>query len=138
MPLHPMLVHYPIAFTMLATIFQLLAVIFRRQSLMLPAVVALGLGALMAVSAAFTGTAQEEAIRRLPGIGAHLDRHASLGTLSAWLLSVGSLAVLYLYLKQRLHPGLFLASLLLATALLLVTGHFGAELVYRHGAGVAR
>ena len=138
MPLHPMLVHYPIAFTMLAAIFQLIAVIFRQRSLMLPALLALGFGAAMAVSAAFTGTAQEEFIRSVPGIGAHLDRHASLGTLSAWLLSAGSLVALYLYLKQRLHPGLFLAGLVLGTALVLVTGHFGAELVYRFGAGVTR
>ena len=136
MPLHPTLVHYPIAFTCIAACFQLLAVVLGRRELTLSALIALGLGALMAIVAAITGAAQEQLLENLPGIRNALDRHADLGNAAAWLLGVASLSVLYLHLKGRLHPQLFLGMLLLATALVLVTGHFGGELVFLHGAGV--
>ena len=136
MLLHPVLVHFPIACAAVAGLFQLLAVIFRRPSLTLPAVLTLGLGAIMAIAAAVTGTAQEELAAQLPGIHESLERHETLGNITTWLMGIGSLVVIYLYLKGKLHPWGFLLALMALAVLVQVTGHYGGVLVYQFGAGV--
>lgn len=136
MPLHPLLVHFPIACATLAALFQLLAVIFRRPSLTLPAVLTLGLGAIMAIAAAVTGTAQEEVVGQLPGIHDSLELHETLGNITTWIMGLGSLVVIYLHLKGKLHPWGFLLALVAVATLVQVTGHYGGKLVYQFGAGV--
>ena len=136
MPLHPQLVHFPIACATLAALLQLSAVIFRRPSLTLPAVLTLGIGAIMAIAAAVTGTAQEEVVGRLPGIHDSLELHETLGNITTWLMGLGSLVFIYLHLRGKLHPWVFLLALIALATLVQVTGHYGGILVYQFGAGV--
>ncbi len=137
MPWHPALVHYPIALTILAAAFQLWALLGRRDSFFLPALVCLCAAGALGILAALTGTAQEQLVEQLPGIHAALERHEALGNLSAWTLGLGGLLSVYLHLKGRLRPRLFLLALVLAGILVLVTGHYGGRLVYTYGAGVS-
>ena len=137
MPWHPVLVHYPIALTIMAAVFQLFAVLGRRTGFFLPALVCLCAAGVAGITAAITGAAQEQLVKELPGIHAALERHETLGNLSAWTLGAGGLLSIYLYLKGQLRPRLFLLALVLAGTLVLVTGHYGGRLVYSHGAGVS-
>ncbi|MEE9464017.1 MAG: DUF2231 domain-containing protein [Candidatus Neomarinimicrobiota bacterium] len=137
MPLHPGLVHYPIALTVLAAAFQLLALVTRRDSHTLAALLCLCGAGIGGILAALTGTGQEQLVAELPGIQTALEQHEMLGNLAAWLLAGGSLAAVYLFLKGRLRPWPFLVALVLASGLLVLTGHFGGRLVFEHGAGVA-
>ena len=57
MPLHPIIVHFPIALVMMAVVFQLLVVFLKRRYLVNSAWITLGLAALTAIAAALTGTA---------------------------------------------------------------------------------
>lgn len=136
MPLHPQLVHFPIACATLAALLQLSAVIFRRPSLTLPAVLTLGIGAIMAIAAAVTGTAQEEVVGQLPGIHDSLELHETLGNITTWVMGLGSLVIIYLHLKGKLPPWGFLVVLIALAILVQVTGHHGGKLVYQFGAGV--
>jgi uncharacterized membrane protein len=134
-PWHPALVHFPIALAGVAVLFELLAIGFHRDEYERSALIALGAAALMAIVAAVSGTAQEEAASHLPGIAATLEMHENLGTLSAALLGVCALGGLYLHLKGWLPQKLYLAVLLALSILLLATGHWGGRLVYYYGAG---
>lgn len=143
MPLHPQLVHFPIACATLAALLQLSAVIFRRPSLTLSAVLTLGIGAIMAgigaimaIAAAVTGTAQEEVVGQLPGIHDSLELHETLGNITTWVMGLGSLVIIYLHLKGKLPPWGFLVVLIALAILVQVTGHHGGKLVYQFGAGV--
>ena len=124
--------HFPIAFTVLAALLQLLAVLPGHRNLTSPALIVLGLATVGALAAAFSGTAQAVVVDNLPDIRDPLELHENLGNITAWLLSAGSLVAFYLHLKGRLHPWAFLAALVLAA------GYSGGELVYRFGAGVER
>ncbi len=134
-PLHPALVHYPIAFAMAAALFQLLAVLRHKPQFTVSALIALGVAGLAAIAAAVTGTAQEELVGGISQISDTLSLHENLGTLSAALLNAVALGALYLYLKERLPDLLFLLVLMGLSALLIVTGHWGGVLVYQFGAG---
>ncbi|MCH8328406.1 MAG: DUF2231 domain-containing protein [Candidatus Marinimicrobia bacterium] len=134
-PWHPSIVHFPIALAAMAALFQLLAVITRKSHFTVSALVALAVGAGMAFVAAITGTAQEEAAKRVPGIEAALERHELFGTLGAAIMLALSFAAFYLHMKKILPPRLFLAALVALAVLLLATGFLGGELVYIHGAG---
>lgn len=136
MPLHPVLVHFPIACATVAAVLQLSAVIFRRPSLTLPAVLTLGIGTIMAIAAAVTGTAQKEVVGQLPGIHDSLELHETLGNITTWVMGLGSLVIIYLHLKGKLHPWGFLLALIALATLVQVTGHYGGRLVYQFGAGV--
>lgn len=132
---HPALIHYPIALVAVAALFQLLALIWPERRFTVSALIALGAGGLVAVAAAVTGTAQEEAVRELSGIAETLERHEDLGTLSAVLMNSLALGGLYLYLKEKLPAPLFLVLLVLLSGLLVLTGHWGGLLVFQYGAG---
>ena len=132
---HPALIHYPIALVAVAALFQLLALIWPERRFTVSALIALGAGGLVAVAAAVTGTAQEEAVRELSGIAETLERHEDLGTLSAVLMNALALGGLYLYLKEKLPAPLFLVLLVLLSGLLILTGHWGGLLVFQDGAG---
>ena len=134
-PWHPSLVHFPIALAVAAAMFQLLALVAGKSQFSVSAIIALAMGSVMAVAAAITGTAQEEAAKLLPGIGATLERHELLGTLGASAMLALTVSAFYLYMKNRLPPRLFLAALTALAILLLATGHWGGQLVYIYGAG---
>jgi uncharacterized membrane protein len=138
MPLHPAIVHFPIALVSLAAVMQFLVVVLKRANLTDSVLITLGLGILSALAAALTGTAQEKVASDQPGIGNALDLHGVLGNISTWLLLAAGFVVLFLHLKGRLYPWPFLILLILLSALLIITGYFGAELVYHYGAGVDR
>ena len=133
---HPALIHYPIALVAVAALFQLLALIWPERRFTVSALIALGAGGLVAVAAAVTGTAQEEAVRELSGIAETLERHEDLGTLSAVLMNALALGGLYLYLKEKLPAPLFLVLLVRLSGLLILTGHWGGLLVFQYGAGL--
>jgi len=134
-PWHPSIVHFPIALAVTAAIFQLLALGAGKSQFTVSAITVLVMGAVMAVAAAITGTAQAETAKLLPGIEAAIERHELLGTLgTAAMLALG-VSAFYLHMKNRLPPRLFLAALTALAVLMLVTGHWGGQLVYIYGAG---
>lgn len=137
-PLHPALVHFPIALTFVALLFEALSRTRRWRSLEDAAVFLVVLAALGSVVAFVTGKlAHEEAV--VPPAGRHLlEQHESLGVwvMVGLLLLAGARLVLAWADRQHGWPAwLYLGALALAAALVAYQAHLGGRLVFDHGVG---
>jgi uncharacterized membrane protein len=143
-PLHPALVHAPLALAVLAPLLILLAILSIRRGL-LPArswaavvlVQALLLGSTWL--ALETGERDEEAVERFVA-ERHIEAHEGAAERMLWL-SVAALGISMVGLSGgRSGSVARLVSLAAGLAVLasgLQVGHSGGELVYRHGAANA-
>lgn len=143
---HPMLVHFPIAFYLLGVGLELLVLIragdlAARQCL---ANTALGMIVLAAVSSIAVAVFGDIALDHAADLGfpnEPLDRHEGLGFATMWFLIV--YAALYLFAWRRgftltaARGWVWFVIGLAGVALLLVTAYFGGDLVYRIGVNVA-
>jgi uncharacterized membrane protein len=142
-PLHPAIVHFPIALLLVGALTAVVAVVVHRWHLPLFAAILLSLGALGAVAATVTGEEEEEKVERaIPSAEPLLEEHAEWGEsarnagLLAAVIAIGAAT-----LASRPVIGRFLSVLTALSAIgaayaVAQAGHFGGELVYRHGAGV--
>jgi uncharacterized membrane protein len=142
-PLHPAIVHFPIALLLLGAAVAVLAIFVRCWHLPLFAAVLLSLGALGAVVATVTGEEEEEKVEHaIPAAEPLLEEHADWGERARNAGIVAAVfAVIAAIAVGRPVGGRVLSVLTACTALVAgycvaQAGHFGGELVYRHGAGV--
>jgi uncharacterized membrane protein len=143
-PLHPALVHFPIAFLMAGAVAAVLSVFLRRWHLPLFAAVMLSLGAIGAVVAVATGEEEEEKVEHaIPSAELVLEEHAGWGEsarnagILAAVLALGAAAMAHMPFGSRLLSSLTACAALGSAYCVAQAGHYGGELVYRHGAGVA-
>jgi uncharacterized membrane protein len=143
-PLHPAVVHFPIALLLLGAAVAVLAVFVRRWHFPLFAAVLLSLGAIGAVAATVTGEEEEEKVEHaIPSAEPLLEEHAEWGERARNAGIVAALLAVLAAVAANKPVGGRLLSVLTACAALVAgycvaqAGHFGGELVYRHGAGVA-
>ena len=132
--LHPSVVHFPIALTVVGALFALLYAALRREWLRWFAPVLLSLALLGAVGAYFTGQAAEDRAEAVGVPEAALEEHESAGI---WSLGVIALACILSWATFVPRRGVWLTAViaLLAVAMVIRTGHLGGTLVYVHGAG---
>lgn len=137
LPLHPMLVHFPIALLFASVLFDMTSTVLTRESLREGAFWLLGLGFLGGIAAAIAGGQAEGAAEKAGVAEALIETHETMA-----YITLGMMALLLLYrllLRNRFTTRAF-ATYLVAAALGLVavsaTGHTGGTLVYEHGAGV--
>jgi uncharacterized membrane protein len=143
-PLHPALVHFPIAFAALAPLLALAAILAIRSGF-LPArswAVLVLLHALLAASSAlavWSGEREEEAVERYVA-ERHIEPHEEWGERFLWA-SAGVLVISAVGLARgRMGSVGRLATLACGAGLLglaFEVGHTGGELVYQHGAASA-
>lgn len=143
-PLHPAIVHLPIALTVLAPLFALGALIaiargaavLRAWGLAAAMLAALALSAYVSLE---TGEQQEERVERVVperAFESHEDAAKGFFLLSLGVLGVAGVGLL----KGRLGTASRYAAAAGTLALLVAgfrVGHTGGELVYRHGAARA-
>lgn len=142
-PLHPALVHFPIALILLGALLALVAVLFRRGNLPWLAALLLVTGAAAAAVAARTGGQQAEMVGEISDRAeAMLDQHEEWGertrdiAIAAAVLALASASLLRF---AKVSRGLGIATALVAGAAAYAvaeTGHLGGQLVYKHGVGV--
>lgn len=147
LPLHPKLIHLPIALAILMPVFTVvLWVAIRRAWLPLRAWwLAVGAQVLLVASsfvAMSTGESAEERVERVVPEQA-IERHAEAAELFTWT-AVGVLAIGLLPLLLRRKPGavtIATAATVLGSVTVLFLGYqvgqAGGELVYRYGAAAA-
>lgn len=142
-PLHPALVHFPIVLILLGTLVALPAAFTPRWHLRWIAAALLALGALGAVAASATGEEDGEAVERQPNVEAVLDQHEEWAErtqgfgIAAGFCALAAAAATLRW--PRAAQGIGIASAvvaLFAAFCVFQTGHYGGQLVYRHGAGV--
>ncbi len=134
--IHPLVVHFPIAFLVGAALFYFLSWILRNQTLATTAFLLLILGTLAAGAAVGTGLYGEEGVMVSRSVREHLlETHEEimLGTLGlSVVLSVWALIARPFPIKKRL---LFLFALLVLLGVLTVGADYGARMVYDYNAG---
>ena len=142
-PLHPAIVHFPIVLILLGTALALVAVILRRWHLPWAAAVLLAAGALGAFAATRTGSQQAEMVGEISERAeAVLDQHEEWGEMTrnlAIAAAILALASASLIRFSRTARGLGIVTAMVAVAAAYAvaqTGHYGGQLVYKHGIGI--
>jgi uncharacterized membrane protein len=141
-PLHPALVHFPIVLILLGSVVAVAAAFIRRWHLPVIAAALFVLGALGTVIAVQTGEREGELVGETPAIEQILDQHekwaerTQLAAIIVALLAVAAAVTSRWPRAARTLGGVAAAGALAATWCVAETGHYGGQLVYRHGAGV--
>jgi uncharacterized membrane protein len=136
-PLHPTVVHFPIALLFTAVFFAVLEALLKRDVYNQILTWLLGLGVLSAVAAVVTGVWEEERVEAA-GVPEHaIEQHE---TLAFATLAVFAVLLAMQWFRGRRwmpsHPALFFIIAFAGLTLLGMTGYYGGDLVYRYGAGV--
>ena len=136
-PIHPMLVHFPIALLSATVFFDVLAQRWRREECRIASLYTLILGLAGALAAVASGAMVEEAVEHSGVPEQVLELHESLGFATFWIFAglLGLRAAIWLEWVQE-RPLVSLALGVIGVAVLLVASYFGGSLVYEYGAGV--
>ena len=137
-PLHPALVHLPIAFVLLSVVADVVARITRRESFRHVGLWSLLAGLVGGFITIATGYWDMNRASLTGETESYVDLHLKIG----WALVAG-LVVLAIWrwrIRQqarRVVTAPYVVAALMVLGLTLFQGWFGGELVYSHGAGVA-
>ena len=132
-PLHPMLVHFPIALFITAFGLEILSWIFKKDSLHQAAVIVYVLAAISTPVTAWTGL-QEQWEDHLHHPVVYLHRNLALLTAGTSLIS---LPILWLSKKsQKKFRAIFAICVFLTMTFVSLAGYNGGRLVYEYSIGV--
>lgn len=136
-PIHPLMVHFPIALLFTSVFFDLLGIMTENKSFRQTAFWLLILGLFGGIIAAGFGAWSEEAVEAAGVPEAAVDRHETFAVIT--LIVFGILLIFRWWIKDRWAVQarvIYLSVAMLGLLLLGTTGFYGGELVYRYGAGV--
>ncbi len=137
-PIHPMLVHFPIALLSVSVLCDFVAVRWRPQDSRSAGFYTLVLGLVGAMASVISGHMAEETVEHSGAPEQILEIHEKLGFAVFWLFAglLGLRVVERLgWIKER--PFMTLGFGLVGTVVLFVASYYGGSLVYDYGAGVA-
>lgn len=137
---HPLSVHFPIALLIIATIFKLISLRFKRETWILGGTVLLVLGTIGAWLAVYTGNLADGIVSRQICDPTILKDHENAAYVVAWLFSAATLIDILSrtkihFFKSYLLKIITVLVMLTGTGFLIYVGHLGATLVYQQGAG---
>ena len=138
---HPLSVHFPIVLLLLAFIFKLFALKYKRELWETGGTLMLVLGVLGIWIAIYTGDLADGIVSRQLCDPTILKDHENMAYLSAYIFS-GSLVVdlaAYFrisFFRKTLVNLILVLALAAGTGVLMYVGHLGATLVYQQAAGV--
>ncbi len=133
-PLHPKLVHFPIALFISALGFDILSLMTRKETFHKTAINLYILAALIVPIVVRTGIWEVERVRLDHPI---LDKHKQFASYVMWI-SLMSLPVLWFIKKEftKYFRIIFFVLLISVVFCVGMTGHEGGEMVYEYGVGV--
>ena len=132
-PLHPKMVHFPVALFITALILEVLSFINKKDVWHKSALILYVLAALMTPLVVRTGMWEVERIGLSHPI---LDSHRLFALWTMWV-SLMSLPLLYLLYKEKqkwLKP-IFVCLIIAVAVLVTLAGHYGGTMVYEYGVG---
>jgi len=134
--IHPLFVHFPIAFLVGAALFYLLAWILRKDSLAITAFWVLILGAVSAAATVATGLYAEEGVMIARSVRAHLLGHHEELMITTLCLSIG-LTIWALLARPFPRKGRLIFMLVFLGLLVVMSfgADYGARMVYDYNAG---
>ncbi len=134
MPLHPKLVHFPIALFVTALGFEIFALLFRKDRAHQTAIYVFVVAALASVGVVYSGLAEQTRLHLNHPI---LTQHR---VFALWTMGVSLAALPVLWIVKALVPKyfrfVFLIVLLAVVSLVSVAAHHGGRMVYEYGVGV--
>lgn len=132
--LHPAIVHFPIALTVVGALGALAYLFIPRDWLRWFAPILLSLAFLGAGAAYFSGKAAADRAEAIGVPEAAVDQHEETGL---WALGVVGLACFLSWATHARRRGQWVSALvaIVAAGLVLWNGHLGGKLVFVHGAG---
>lgn len=136
-PIHPMLVHFPIALLSASVFFDVLALRWRPEECRTAGLYTLVLGVAGGVVSVLSGAIEEEAVEHSGVPEWVLEVHESLGFATLWIfagLLALRLAVRFGWFRVAHH--ILLGVGMAGVVVLLVASYYGGSLVYEYGAGV--
>lgn len=138
---HPMIVHFPIALLIVALLFDLAALIFKKQDWLQKGAALLYItGALFVVVAFLSGRQAADSVNVPAIVNPTLGEHADWGLRTLWFFGIyGVVRLFFLWKNIGEKWVLSLVVFLVGAAgmfVLFETAEHGAELVFRHGIGV--
>lgn len=137
-PIHPMLVHFPIALLSAAVFFDMLGLRWREEECRTAGLYTLALGLAGAVVAVISGHMAEEAVEHSGVPESVLELHEGLGFATFWVF-LGLLGWRFAtwigFVRERRAVSVGLG--IVGVVVLLVASYYGGSLVYDYGAGVA-
>jgi len=146
-PLHPAVVHFPVALLLTAAFFDAACLVLRRYLWIdRTATALLTLGGIALGAAYLTGERAAEAAAPVTGIAQGiLADHEDLALLTLWATGVALALRLFVTWLGRddleVHLGIFRLAALVAVfgaaALMILTAYHGGQLVFDHGIGVS-
>jgi uncharacterized membrane protein len=139
-PLHPAIIHFPIALSLVALLLELLARHPRARKLEASAGLLMVLAALGAVAAVLSGQAAHDDAVVPAAVAPLIAQHEELGELAMWSLLVVAAARLVLVWRgwfKGLVPWVYLAVAAAAAGAVGYNGYLGGKMVFEHGLGTA-
>ncbi len=134
--IHPLVVHFPIAFLVGAALFYFLSWIFRNQTFATTAFLLLILGTLAAGAAAGTGLYAEEGVMVSRSVREHLlEFHENIMLATLGLSIVLSIWALFARPFPQKRRWIFLILFLVLLGIMTVGADYGARMVYDYNAG---
>lgn len=136
-PIHPMLVHFPIALLSVSVFLDVVAQRWRREECRIASLYTLILGLAGALAAVASGAMAEEVVEQSGVPELVLELHESLGFATFWIFAglLGLRVAMWLeWVRKRPLVSVMLG--LIGVAVLLVASYVGGSLVYEYGAGV--
>lgn len=132
--IHPSIVHFPIALTVIGALAILAYAILRRDWLRWFGPILLTIALAGAGAAYFSGESAEDRAEHLGVPEAAIEEHEEAGIWAIWLIALSTLLAWATHASRR---GVWVAAIvsLVAVATIAVASHRGGTLVYVHGAG---
>ena len=132
--IHPSVVHFPIALTIVGAFFSVLYVAARKPWLRWFAPLLLSIALAGAVAAYFTGQSAEDRAEKIGVPEKAIEEHEESGL---WALGAIAVTCLLGWATHARGKGTWVAMILalVAAGIVVRTAHLGGKLVYVHGAG---
>ena len=138
--LHPPIVHFAIALTIIGIIFDILGFALKKESLKYAGFWVFIIGIVAVWGAMLSGEAAEELVEKFvenTKVEEIFETHEELGKILPWIFTGLGLFRVYLYIKE--NSKLMIIYLILAfigIGLIGYQGKLGGKMVYEHGVGV--
>lgn len=137
MPLHPLVVHFPIALLLAATVIEIVNLFLKKDYLSKSGTLLVVVGVLSGLVTLLTGDPAEEFAFDNWGKGIHdtVELHSLLANISVILFAIVAAVKLFgkrFKLNKNLITALVIIFSVAGSTTLAITGHLGGKIVYQH------
>ena len=132
--IHPLFVHFPIALTLSALLFEVLYWLFKRDAFDTTSTNLIVIAALAAIAALITGSLAGDSVPHPAAVNHLIDIHGDLEGTGG---SIAIAAALWTLVMKNRYRIVRLALFVLAAGIIGFGASYGGRMVYEHGIGTA-